>query len=192
MICYFSAGSAESWRDDYDAFPAETLGEPLDNWPNERWVDVRAEAVRTIMLARLDLGVAKDCDGVEPDNVDGWENDTGLPLTREDQLDYDRFLADAAHARGLSIGLKNAVDLVRSLEPHFDWALNEECLDYDECERLRPFLQAGKAVFHVEYANEGADGPARAAEVCGRPEIAGFSTLIKRKRLGAWRLACEP
>ena len=31
------------------------------------------------------------CDGVEPDNVDGYVNDTGFDLTAGDQLDFNRF-----------------------------------------------------------------------------------------------------
>jgi hypothetical protein len=39
------------------------------------------------------------------DNVDGFTNATGFPLTPVDQLTYNRFLAMEAHVRGLSIGL---------------------------------------------------------------------------------------
>ena len=36
----------------------------------------------------------------EPDNVDGFANGSGFPLTSSDQLAYNRFLATEAHARG--------------------------------------------------------------------------------------------
>ena len=36
-------------------------------------------------------------------------------LTAADQLDYNRFLAEQAHQRGLAIGLKNDLDQVASL-----------------------------------------------------------------------------
>ncbi len=189
VVCYFSAGSHEDWRPDAAEFPEEAIGDPLDGWPGERWLDVRDEQVRAIMLARLELAVSKGCDGVEPDNVDGWANTTGFPLTGADQLDYNRFLATQAHARGLSIGLKNDLDQIPELVADFDWALDEECVAYDECELLEPFLAAGKAVFHVEYVDDPADGPALAEQVCaGVPD--GFSTLIKTWDLDAWRLAC--
>ena len=191
VICYFSAGSREEGREDADQFTDDDYDKRLEDWPRERWLDVRSQNVRRIMEQRLDLALAKDCDAVEPDNVDGFQNDSGFPLTAEDQLDYNRFLADAAHARGLSVGLKNALDLVPELEPEFDWALNEECLAYEECEALAPFLAAGKAVFHVEYVDDSADGPALQAEVCDDPSIAGFSTLIKTYDLEAWRLTCD-
>ncbi len=190
VVCYFSAGSYEDWRDDAGDFPAEALGNQLGGWPGEYWLDVGNATVRTIMEARLDLAVTKACDGVEPDNVDGYANNNGLGLSAADQRDYNQFLADAAHARGLSVGLKNDLDQVAQLEPWFDWALNEECMSYDECGTLDPFLDAGKAVFHVEYVDDEADGAALAAQVCGDPAITGFSTLIKTWDLEAWVIPC--
>jgi len=185
VICYFSAGSREDWRPDAAMFPAEAFGKGLDGWPGERWLDTRSEAVRAIMKARLDRAVAKRCDGVEPDNVDGYSNDTGFPLTAASQLDYNRFLAREAHARGLSVGLKNDLEQVPALLADFDWALNEQCLEFDECDTLTPFIKAGKAVFHVEYGAE-----AKAQTVCPKTKPLGFSTLIKKLNLDAWRVAC--
>lgn len=190
VICYFSAGSREDWRPDAGQFQASDYKNPLDNWPGETWLDVRSNNVRGIMKARLDLAVSKGCDGVEPDNVDGYSNSTGFPLTESDQLDYNRFLASEAHSRGLSIGLKNALDLVPQLVSDFDWALNEECLSYDECAALAPFIAANKAVFHVEYVDSPGEGDAKLNDVCGDSTITGFSTLIKQWDLDAWRLAC--
>jgi len=190
VICYFSAGSWEDWRDDAGDFAVEDKGNPLDGWPGEKWLDVRSSTVRAVMQARLDTAVSKACDGVEPDNVDGYSNDSGFPLSEADQLDYNRFLATEAHARGLSIGLKNAVEIAATLEPDFDWALNESCLDYSECGRLSVFTDAGKAVFHTEYVDDRSEGTAKQAEVCDRSVIAAFSTLIKTWDLDAWGLSC--
>ena len=190
VVCYFSAGSREDWRPDAGNFAASDYGKQLDNWPGEHWLDVRSENVRAIMKARLDLAKTKACDAVEPDNVDGYANDSGFPLTESDQLDYNQFLAQEAHARGLSVGLKNALELVVALEPAFDWALNEECLSYSECSELQPFLAANKAVFHVEYVDQPSEGAQKQASVCGDSTIQGFSTLIKTWDLDAWRLPC--
>ena len=66
--------------------------------------------------------------------------------------------------------------------PH--WALSEEC------ESFAPFITADKAVFHVEYVDDTADGPALLAQVCADTTRAGFSTLVKLWDLDAWRLAC--
>ncbi|MBK9745420.1 MAG: endo alpha-1,4 polygalactosaminidase [Chloroflexi bacterium] len=182
VICYFSAGSHEDWRPDSGDFPAAVLGEPLDDWPGERWLDIRQlDALQPIMAARLDLAVAKGCDGVEPDNVDGYTQASGFRSTYADQLAYNRWLAEAAHERGLSIGLKNDLNQIADLVDAFDWALNEQCFQYGECELLLPFIDAGKAVFGVEYREEGLDP----ADYCPAALRYGFSWLTKMYDLGA-------
>ena len=184
VICYFSAGSVEDWRPDADAFPVRVLGRS-NGWPGERWLDVRAlDVLMSIMEARLDLAREKGCDGVEPDNVDGYANVSGFPLSATDQLSFNIALAGAARARGLSVGLKNDLDQVSELEPHFDWALNEQCVQYRECERLLPFVAAGKAVFGVEYEGEPAD-------FCRRANELDLDWLDKDLDLGARRVACR-
>ena len=87
VICYFSAGSYEDWRPDKDRYPASVLGRDLDGWPGEKWVDIRRiDILGPILADRLDLARAKQCDGVEPDNVDGYTNNSGFPLSAADQL----------------------------------------------------------------------------------------------------------
>lgn len=185
VICYFSAGSYEPDRPDSAQFPAAVKGSVLDGWPDERWLDIRSSTVRTIMTARIELAKTKGCDAVEPDNVDGFDNVNGLGLTAAHQLDYNRFLASAAHARGLSVGLKNALSLIPQLVGDFDWALDEECFTYSECSQLSPFVSAGKAVFHAEYV-----AASRAASVCAVTRPLGLSTIIKSLELGAARTVC--
>ena len=98
-------------------FPKAALAEPLDGWEGEWWLDVRNSKVRQIMQKRLDLAVSKGCDAVDPDNVDGYTNESGFPLTASHQLSYDKFLASEAHKRGLAIGLKNDLDQVSNSSP---------------------------------------------------------------------------
>lgn len=56
---------------------------------------------------------------------------TGLPLTSADQLAFNVFVANAAHVRGLSVALKNDLGQIPELVPYFDWAVNEQCAQYD-------------------------------------------------------------
>lgn len=186
VICYFSAGSYEDWRPDASAFPAAALGNDLAGWPGERWLDTRSQAVRDIMSARLDLAVQKACDAVEPDNVDGYANGSGFPLTAATQLDYNRFLAAAAHARNLSVALKNDLDQVRDLLGEFDFALVEECFKYNECNLAEPFIAAGKAVLEVEYG-----GQTKADNICPQANALNFDALVKNLNLDAFRIACR-
>ncbi|MEA3351456.1 MAG: endo alpha-1,4 polygalactosaminidase [Chloroflexota bacterium] len=185
VICYFSAGSWEEWRPDADQFPPDLIGDPLEDWEGENWLDTRQlDALAPIMAARLDLAARKGCDGVEPDNVDGYDNETGFPLTYQDQITYNIWLSEQAHQRGLSIGLKNDLAQIPDLLPYFDWALSEECFYYDECEPLTAFVQAQKAVFGVEYE-------LMIDEFCPQTNAMNFDFLKKNWELDAWREACR-
>jgi hypothetical protein len=185
VVCYFSAGSWEDWRPDAGDFPPSVLGNTLSGFPDEKWLDIRRlDVLGPIMEARLDLAVEKRCRGVEPDNVDGYTNNPGFPLTAADQLRYNRFLAGAARARGLSVGLKNDLEQVGELLGDFDWALNEQCFEYEECDLLDPFVAAGKAVFGVEYTGN-------PATFCPVANARGFSWLKKNPELDAWRIDCQ-
>lgn len=189
VICYLSAGSYEEWRDDASSFEASDLGLPLDGWEGERWLDIRSPSVGDIMEERFDLALDKGCDGVEPDNVTAHNNDTGFDITGDQQLEYNRFLARAAHDRGLSIGLKNDVDQVEQLEPYFDFAVNEECFEYDECEAYESFLTAGKPVFNAEYAAEYVADPSL---VCESARAMDIRTLILAIELDdSLRISCD-
>ncbi|MBF5053334.1 hypothetical protein ISO4_01936 [Alcanivorax venustensis ISO4] len=191
MICYFSAGTFENWRDDAGRFTAADKGRRLGNWPGERWLDVRSQNVRAIMADRLDLAVQRGCDGVDPDNVDGYSNRTGLPLTYQDQIDYNTWLAEQAHQRGLAISLKNDLGQIDDLVAHFDFAINESCHEWDECELLMPFIEAGKPVVHINYLY--ADDPIGRAELCLYTRGLGFNTLTLPQMLdGSFRYSCNP
>jgi hypothetical protein len=151
-ICYVSAGSWEDWRPDANQFPASVLGSK-NGFPGERWLDVRQTSVLLpIMEARVQKCAQAGFDGVEWDNVDGYTNRTGFPLTASDQLTYDASLANLAHTYGLTVALKNDVEQVADLAPYFDYAVNEQCQQYSECSGYTAnFVNAGKAVFQVEY-----------------------------------------
>ncbi len=183
-ICYIEAGAWESYRPDAGRFPADVLGKPDRPWPGERWLDIRRlDVLAPIMRARLDMCAAKGFDAVEPDEVDGYTNDTGFPLTAADQLRYNRFLAREAHARGLAVALKNDVEQVPQLVRDFDFAIDEQCFAYHECTTLLPFIRRGKAVFHVEYSEP-------VSRFCSVTTRLGFSSMRKRLDLGAWRQVC--
>ena len=202
VLCYFSAGSGENWRPDYGRIPAAALGAPLDGWEGERWLDIRVPGgrpgrttdagLRAVLLARLDLAVERGCDGVEPDNVDAWQNDTGFPIRQDDQIEFNRWLAAGAHERGLFIALKNAGSIAPQLAGVFDLALNEQCHAFDECEDFRPFLDTGKPVLNVEYTADAPSAQALAREVCPRAKVLGLRTLILPLDLDdAFRVACD-
>ena len=183
VVCYVSAGAWENWRPDAHKFPSSVLGRN-NGWPGEKWLDIRQIAIlRPIMDARFAMCKAKGFDAVEPDNVDGYTNSTGFPLTAAHQSTYNKMLAGLAHARGLKVGLKNDLDQVGSLVSSFDFAVNEQCFQYSECGTLAPFIAAGKPVFNVEY--KGAPG-----SFCPKAAALKFSSIFKHMDLDAYRVGC--
>ena len=183
VICYISVGAYEDFRPDRQRFPAVLLG-ASDGWPGERWLDIRRlDLLEPIIAARFDMCRSKGFDGVEPDNVDGYANDTGFPLTAADQLAFNRMVAGLAHRRGLAVALKNDLDQVPQLVGDFDFAVDEQCAEYQECDELLPFTAAGKAVLEAEY------NLPRSA-FCGAARRLRFSAMLKRLSLDAWRQAC--
>jgi hypothetical protein len=183
VICYISTGAWEDFRPDAKKFPKSILGKG-NGWKGERWLDIRrTDILEPLMASRLDMCRAKGFDAVEPDNMDGYQNDTGFPLKAADQLRYNRLIAKLAHARGMAVGLKNDLDQIPSLVSDFDFAVNEQCAQYDECDTLTPFIKANKAVFHVEY-----DLPT--TSFCPNSRHLKLSSLLKKPELDAWRKAC--
>jgi len=187
VICYISVGSWEDWRPDKDSFPSQVLGNDYEGWKGERWLDIRQiEDLAPVMLARLDLCNAKGFDALEPDNMEIYTNDTGFPLTYDDQLKYALWLADEAHKRGLAIGQKNASDQVKDLVDIYDFAITEDYFYYKETESMLPYIEAGKPVFAAEYT----DLPGDFVEFCKQSKQLNFSTILKKRGLDAWIQTC--
>ena len=88
------------------------------------------DVLAPIIEARLDLCRAKGFDSADADNLDGYANTTGFPLTADDQLAFNVFVANAANARGLSIALKNDLGQIPQLVAYYDWSLNEQCAQH--------------------------------------------------------------
>lgn len=198
-VCYFSAGTYEGWRSDWKThFPFITGNDYTGNekpflgnmseW-DERWLDVREiELLKPIMTARLKLAKEKGCDAVEPDNMDSYTNASEVKpvgaYTAAHQLAYNKAIAAWAHEQGLSVALKNDVDQLDELAAHFDFAVNEQCWQYNECAGYKAFTDLDKAVFGVEYTGD-------TASFCPKARTAKLSWLKKRLDLGAYREACN-
>lgn len=214
VICYFSAGSYEPNRPDSGDFRSTDLGEELEGWPGEIWLNTNSNNVRSIMDKRLDLAVSKNCDGVDPDNVDAYvgstslicllsidsknaatntsqDNSNGVSLSKSDAVSYVTFLSTAAHSRNLSIGLKNGGDIVSSVINLVQWEVNEQCVQYQECDVFRPFIDANKPVFHIEYPPSAPTVTSQQnATFCGDLDASGFSTVLKNADLDDWIAMC--
>jgi hypothetical protein len=211
VICYFSAGSSEDWRPDYMDFPTADKGPCLDGWAGERWLNVRSSGVVAVMKKRIDLAAEKGCDAIDPDNVDGFSNGNSFSLSQQDSITYVRTLANYAHSLGMSTGLKNAQDILPSVMDVVQFAVNEECaMSSGDCDPYTALTDAGKPVFHIEYASKytikdgkaiissteasGLSSDALKAKLCLKSNSqfsSTFSTTIKILSLDGWVLYCD-
>lgn len=182
-ICYVNVGAYEDFRPDAGKFSTAVIGES-NGWPGERWLDIRQwSTLEPLIAGRLQTCRDKGFDGVEADNVDGYANKSGFPLTSEDQLGFNRRVAALVHSFGLAVGLKNDLDQVAELQPDFEFAVNEECFRYHECSVMSAFIAAGKPVFHVEY-------DVAVEKFCPQTRELGFASMRKHTNLDAWRDPC--
>ena len=191
VLCYFSAGSWEDFREDAGSFPAVVRGNVYSGFPDERWLDIRSDAVLTLMNTRLDLARQKGCDGVEADNVDGFANATGFPITASDQLGFNRRL-NGAHQRGLAVALKNDGDQASDLIAYVDLSVNERCHELGECGQLEAFITAGKPVLNAEYLSDYVSDAGARDAMCSQARGRDFHTLVLPEDLDdSFRFSCD-
>ena len=189
VICYLDVGSWESYRPDAGRFPKSVIGRRYAGFPEERWLDVgRFGLFAAPLKARIAMCARKGFDAVEPDNLAGWEpeNRTGFQISATDQLRFNRWIAKQVHRRGMAVALKNDGRQAEQLLGWFDFAIVEQCFQYDECDYYEPFVRDGKAVFEAEYE-------LRASQFCDAAIRLGFSAIRKSYDLFAqpWE-PCEP
>jgi hypothetical protein len=123
VVCYFSAGSYESWRPDASSITkACYAGAKMDGW-DEEWLDWHTPScvtnLQSVMTKRIQLAKSKGCDAVDPDNVDAASNKQ-WDMTPQDQVNQLIFLSRTAHGNGLGIALKNSGD----------FSITEQCVRF--------------------------------------------------------------
>jgi len=215
-ICYLSLGSWENFRPDADAWPAAAIGLPLAGYPDEHWVDVRQlSALRPVIQRRLQQCATKGFDGVEIDNIDGWSNASGLPLTQADAEAWLAAIANQAHDDHLFVLWKNDPLSASFGVRYFDGALSEQCYSFSECTPaqesgfhgcnlttnrcgVQVFTDAGKWVGEVEYPpRAGSGGVCTPSQSCtGAAKFQTFCATTERLPptgygFAAWRADLE-
>ena len=158
-----------------------------DEFDDEHWVDIRRiDILSPILLDRVEQCLLRGCDAIEFDNPDGFYHDSGFqnPFSYEQQLVFNRWLADTAHSYGMSVVLKNDIMQIHELKLTFDGAVNEQCWEDEECYLYWPFIDVNKPVFQTEYEVERCDYCARANEM-------GTSTIKKHPDLTPCRVDCS-
>ncbi|KAI9328536.1 glycoside hydrolase superfamily [Obelidium mucronatum] len=184
----------------------------------------------------LPFAKARGCDMVEPDNVQGFERDSyctgfeaktgancgsckaGSPANKnfyidkkcdadyKAWLDFNKFLADSAHALGMGIALKNNHHQAAELVKYHDFVLAEQCTSFGssysngttigasllgskakDCVGFVPFLKAGKGVALTAYTGTIAKACTDAAPYL---PFGGLNTILKKTSLKSTRKAC--
>lgn len=163
-ICYVNAfqaqPDAEGW---WQAHHPDLLLRDVGGTPvvDEDWDEVLLDISTAAKRKRLVGIVGKWIDGcaeagfqaVEADNLDSNERSDGL-LTAGDNVAFGKLLAARAHAAGLAIGQKNAAELAgQGRRAGFDFAVAEECGQYDECGAYADAYD--DRVFDIEYRADG-------------------------------------
>ncbi|MET8083106.1 endo alpha-1,4 polygalactosaminidase [Micromonospora sp. NPDC005197] len=183
LICQVPVGSLRSTDPDASRVPAAVQG-AAGPQPGSRWLDVRGwDALEPVLADRFRLCRGKGFGAVALSDADGYVHRSGFPLGFDDQLLFNRRLAQLARTLDLSPGLVNDVPQLAALAPDFDFVVNEECVRLDQCAKLLPFVDAGKPVFHVEYTGSTDD-------FCVTTVGYGFASIRKDRALDAWREPC--
>lgn len=208
VIGYVTQGDAERWRPDYEQFVdfdarcgGCLLGNPFSHrFPDEYWANFshgkgRFNFMVQMLRARTDRVAATGFDGIEYDIADTFaqgERVTGFRVDADTQLEYNTALAEMAHADGLSVALKNDGSQIADLLSYYDYAINEQCFQYDECAgggypapAWRAFIDAGKPVFQAEYRLE-------PEEFCPKANRWGFSSIVKGFDYNLYELPWTP
>ncbi|MCX4416453.1 endo alpha-1,4 polygalactosaminidase [[Kitasatospora] papulosa] len=163
-VCYVNAfqtqpGALKWWQDTHpDLLLRDGDGEMIID---EGWDEVLLDTSTAARRTQLEKIVGEWIDGcaesgfqaVEPDNLDSFERSKGR-LTQDHNAAFAQALAERAHGDGLAIGQKNTTDLLdRHEEIGFDFAVAEECAQFDECDAYADAYDG--RVFAIEYEGEG-------------------------------------
>ncbi|KAH8656659.1 glycoside hydrolase superfamily [Tricladium varicosporioides] len=163
VICYFSAGTVEEMRPDYNLFDQRDFGMRLADWHGETYVNISSPRVWKLMKERIKLASDKGCDAIEPDNTDIYSNDGGgLDITAQDAIIYVEKLAQESRSYNMSMGLKNSQEILWDVSHLIEFAVNEEC-SYSIQKWCIPYTNftnpttpgmIPRPVYHVEYVNK--------------------------------------
>lgn len=163
-VCYVNAFQVQPdaldwWEDKHpDLILRDKNNDPVidEDW-DEALLDTSTADKRT-RLAKVVGEWVNGCaksgfQAVEPDNLDSYERSGGR-LTKAHNVAFAKLLADRAHTAGLAIGQKNTTAMVSDrTKIGFDFAVAEECGQYDECgDYVAAF---GNNVIVIEYTDSG-------------------------------------
>ena len=161
-VCYVNAFQAQPdaaswWKTNHpDLLLHDKNGNlVIDKDWNEILLDystaAKRSALTTIVGGWIDQCASKGFKGLEPDNLDSYTRSKSL-LTESQAVAYAASLSSYAHGKGLAVAQKNDADLstANARAAGFDFAVAEQCADYDECGSYTATY--GNHVIVIEYS----------------------------------------
>lgn len=196
VFAYISVGSWEPYRPDSDDFEKELIGKVYPGWEDEKFFNIKAlDKLAPHIQKRFDMILEKGFDGIEADNIDSYTadldgaNGTGFDIAIDDTRRYVTFLIDEAHKRGLSIGQKNAPELVEKYGALFDWALLEDPFYEKYADIFKAYTDKEKAVFALSYFDNTSEKQFR-EQVCPAAKRLNFTAILKDRDLTQAEITC--
>jgi|GEM_PF-5474166 len=196
VFAYISVGSWEPYRPDSSDFPKEIIGNIYPGWEDEKFFNIKAlDTLLPLMQKRFDMVKEKGFDGIEADNIDIYTADTdgadgtGFHITLADTRAYISALIKEAHDRNLSIGQKNAPELIETYGDLFDWALLEDPFFEKYASVFQTYTQNNKAVFSLSYTDN-TSKETFLSQVCEEAKLLKFTAILKDRDLTAYEVKC--
>ena len=188
-ICYINAfqtqpGELQDWPDELILTGDD--GEPVfdPDWPDEALLDTstddKREAIVEMVAPWIQQCAGAGFNAVEFDNLDTYGRSDGA-LTLESNLELAEELVETAHEAGLAAAQKNAAEDAQVLhdEAEFDFAIVEECVEFDECDAYEAVYD--DHVIAIEYSDAADSSFQDACREGGMPE----SAVLRDRELSA-------
>ncbi|KAI6177326.1 Alpha-galactosidase [Aphelenchoides bicaudatus] len=164
-LCYVNAFQTQPeqkkmWKTQYPDLLLKTASGKLvqdPGWPGEFMLDTRTNSSRdglfNVVKAWIDECAQKGFQAIEPDNLDSYSRSKNL-ITKQNNLDFAKMLANYSHSLGLAFGQKNDASITTTERDYvgFDYGIVEECQKYKECPKYDALY--GDRWIEIEYTNK--------------------------------------
>ena len=178
IFAYLNVGSLENYRDYYEDYESYTFKD-YDNWPDERWMDVRDYSWQDLMVELATRFKQDGAYGVYLDNVDVYS------IAKEEGMDYAAFgeaiksIISRINEAGVKVMVNGGAEYFDDMNDQGDnvfdsvWAYHQEEVfslikDYDkntfgeQTKEDKEYYQEisammkdkGKEVFYLEYTTD--------------------------------------
>ncbi|MBA3499164.1 MAG: endo alpha-1,4 polygalactosaminidase [Myxococcota bacterium] len=214
VICHVGTGAVDLATDPdamkfpgYEASPPDrptamvpnsAIGWSTPAGANERFVDFRNATAAKVLKKRIQLAKDIGCDGIL-----AYRNDAasfaatttmpGFTVSPQEQLDWIVAVAAEGHRLMISVGGRGGHGEVNvgEIDDDYDWLVADRCGELGDCGLARPFIEARRAVFGIDYdlAEDGTT-PNTLALICQRWRDAQIDGIQKRAALDSFRATC--